>query len=144
MRARRDDDLADRVIEIVVFRCDQCLAKSRWEVATRSKFHPARAQHSRLPIARKELAPQVGLEPTTLRLTAGLGEGRTRVFNDLNGAKCLFWSAFVDKRFQVWSRGTVPLWDKPGKSQLRLSHSPQAFAQLKSSTLQRSPAALLE
>jgi len=39
-------------------------------------------------------------------------EGATRVFNDLNGAQCLFWSAFGDKRFQVWSRGTVPIWNE--------------------------------
>lgn len=37
-------------------------------------------------------------------------------FNDLVEAKCLCWSAFGDKRFQerfqVWSPGTVPLWNE--------------------------------
>ena len=49
---------------------------------------------------------------TTLPLTVGLGEGRTRVCNDVVGAQWLFWSAFGDKRFkkrfQVSSRETVP------------------------------------
>jgi hypothetical protein len=73
----------------------------------------------------KRMAPQVGLEPTTLRLTARMLKPGVIVLSmTLNGARKQFWSAFGDKRFQkrfqVWSRRAVDLRESVHRSRIEL------------------------
>ncbi len=50
------------------------------------------------------LAPQVGLEPTTLRLTVAFRDRSARVFSDLRGVERPIWSPFGAKFSQLLSQ----------------------------------------